>query len=128
MYNERIIDRPFEETLQFVREAILVHGFMIVHEINTNTIMKRAGLDIPGLRQVFFFHPSHVKMILDHDPASVIRVPLKIAVREVNARQTAISFVSPKGLFQQAPSLAALADKLNASVNNIIQGVEKASI
>jgi uncharacterized protein (DUF302 family) len=75
----------FAQTVDRLRHAIQDAGFLLLHEIDTQTVVKAHGLEIDGLRQLLFFHPRYIKTILEHNNAAIVEAPLKLIVMETEA-------------------------------------------
>ena len=116
-----IIGKPFQDVLDGARRAIIDVGFLIIHEIDTTAIMRKAGFEITETRQLLFFHPSYMKTIFENDPQLVILAPLKIVVQQSVNGETLVTYTSPLKLFQGYARLQKLQAALENEVNTIIE-------
>ncbi|TRX37279.1 DUF302 domain-containing protein [Flavobacterium sp. ZT3R18] len=123
IYVERIVDKPFFEIIDLAKSAITKNGFLVLHEINTTEIMMKFDFEIKELRQLLFFHPEYMKLILEIDPSAVIKVPLKMVVREINENQTAIICTNPIDLFLGMERFHDLSLELSGSTTMILKDV-----
>ena len=57
---ERIVYSPFETVYTQLKENILAEGFLILHEIDTQSIVSKHGIIIKPLKQILFFHPKYL--------------------------------------------------------------------
>ena len=69
--------RSFDETIETLRAAIVAADMMILHEIDTQSIVARAGILIPGVRQLLYFHPRWM-------PSSSKPRPMRLSKRRSN--------------------------------------------
>ena len=104
----------FEPTLAALRQAIVDAEMMVLHEIDTQAIVRRGGIEIPGVRQILYFHPRYMKRVVETDPRAIIEAPLKFVVREVPAEAGAVevNFWRPALLFGRYEGLEPLAQEL----------------
>ena len=61
---ERIVYSPFETVYTQLKENILAEGFLILHEIDTQSIVSKHGIIIKPLKQILFFHPNYIQKIV----------------------------------------------------------------
>ena len=101
----------FGETLDVLRGRIIGADMMVLHEIDTQAIIARAGVESLGLRQLLYFHPRYMKRVLEGNPAAVIEAPLKFVVRETPGA-VLVHGISPRFLFGRYAGLEALGDEL----------------
>ncbi|WP_293370163.1 DUF302 domain-containing protein [Phenylobacterium sp.] len=69
-----------ETVVDALKAAIVAADVWVLHEINPQTLLRQANIEIGPARQLLFFHPRYMKRLLDADPAAVLEVPLKFAV------------------------------------------------
>lgn len=120
MYSQRRMKVPFHVALETIIKRIQENGFLLLHEINTKEILQRSGIEIKELRQLLFFHPTYMKTLLEVDASKVIRVPLKIVVREIEKDETEITASIPSMIFEDTPALIAWSLDLDERVNKIV--------
>ncbi len=101
----------FEETLRALRDNIVSADMMVLHEIDTQAIIAKAGVPSDGLRQLLYFHPRYMKRVLEANPAAVIEAPLKFVVRETFFG-VAVHRISPRFLFARYSGLEELGEEL----------------
>lgn len=113
-FNIQIVSNlPFEVTLQTLRDQIAAQDMMILHEIDTQMIVKKSGLEIPPLRQLLYFHPRFMKRVLEGNPASVIEAPLKFAVRQSESGEVHCGYVRPEYLFGRYEKMGEMGAELD---------------
>jgi uncharacterized protein (DUF302 family) len=80
----RVCELPFATTVERLRAAIEANGLWVLHEIDPQAIVARAGHQIGLTRQILFFHPDFMVRLLAADPAALLEAPLKFAVMELD--------------------------------------------
>lgn len=101
----------FEETLGVLRERIIAADLMVLHEIDTQKIIARAGVQSEGLLQILYFHPRYMKRVLEANPAAVVEAPLKFVARET-AEGVRVHRLSPRFSFGRYEGLRELGEEL----------------
>jgi uncharacterized protein (DUF302 family) len=113
----------FDQTLDRLKQSIQAENLLLIHEINTQQIVKTAGIEINGLRQLLFFHPRYMKVVLDHNPAAVVEAPLKFAVVEDDHQAVVVRYADPEYLFNGYAGLEALRNELSVLVSKILAAI-----
>ena len=70
----------FDTTVARLAQAIAAHDLWLIHVIDPQMLLRKAGHDMPAARQLLFFHPRYLARLLAIDPAAVAEVPLKTVV------------------------------------------------
>ena len=86
---------PFGQLYGALKKRIVDHGFLLLHEIDTQAIVAKHGVRIPPLRQLLFFHPKYIAEIMANDPLTINDIPLKLVLQEIDAHTTQLSFKNP---------------------------------
>lgn len=120
-----LVRKDFRDVCDIARKAIHESGFLLLHEIDTTAIMKNAGYTVGPIRQLLFFHPRYMKIIVDKDPDSVIRAPLKIALQSTGNNETLVMFNDPKDIFAGSSGLDDLSEELEQGVCAISTSIER---
>lgn len=113
----------FDETLARVKQGLQAENMLLIHEINTQQIVKTAGIEINGFRQLLFFHPRFMKVILGVNPAGVVEAPLKFAVVEQDDHTVVIRYAHPGDLFSDYAGLDSLGSDLSTLVGKVLDTV-----
>jgi uncharacterized protein (DUF302 family) len=113
----------FDETVDRLRQSILTEDLLLVHEINTQQILKASGLSINGLIQLLFFAPRYMKVILEQNPAAVLIAPLKVVIMEDAAQRVTVRYPDPVYLFQGYTGLTALGNELTQLMTQVVSVV-----
>ena len=108
----------FDETVELLRAAIIAADMMVLHEIDTQAIVRRGGIEISGVRQLLYFHPRWMKIVVETTPDAVIEAPLKWVIRET-PEGTMCNASWPSQTFGRYAGLEAMARELDAIVERI---------
>lgn len=111
---------PFGQVYGALKKRIVDHGFLLLHEIDTQAIVAKHGVRIPPLRQLLFFEPKYIAQIMANDPLAINDIPLKLVLQQVDAHTTQLSFKNPMGSLQDYDLDPAMADELLERVQGII--------
>ena len=91
---------PFGQLYGALKKRIVDHGFLLLHEIDTQAIVAKHGVSIPQLKQLLFFEPKYIAKIMSNDPLAINDIPLKLVLQEIDAQTTQLSFKNPVGSLQ----------------------------
>ncbi len=108
----------FDETVETLRAAIVAADMMVLHEIDTQAIVKRGGIEISGVRQLLYFHPRWMKIVVETAPDAVIEAPLKFVVRETQSG-TQCNYSWPSQTFGRYAGLEQMAGELDEIARQI---------
>ncbi|RWA73551.1 DUF302 domain-containing protein [Mesorhizobium sp.] len=99
---QRAITIPldFDATLETIRAILAELDLWIIHEIDPQMLVARAGYSIARTRQILYFHPRYMIRLLGADPSALPEVPLKIVVLEAKDR-VRVSWPIPEALFER---------------------------
>ncbi|WP_422373690.1 DUF302 domain-containing protein [Flagellimonas sp.] len=111
---------PFGQVYDILKQRITEHGFLLLHEIDTQAIVAKHGIAIPPLRQLLFFEPKYIAQIMATDPLAINDIPLKLVVQEIDAHTTQLSFKNPVGSLQDYGLKPELAEELLERVQGIV--------
>nr|WP_321412843.1 DUF302 domain-containing protein [uncultured Allomuricauda sp.] len=111
---------PFGQVYDTLKKRIVEHGFLLLHEIDTQAIVAKHGVSIPPLRQLLFFHPNYIAEIMANDPLAINDIPLKLVLQEIDAQTTQLSFKNPVGSLQDYGLKPEMAEELLERVQEVI--------
>ena len=117
----QLLPWPFGQVYGTLKQRITEHGFLLLHEIDTQAIVAKHGITIPPLRQLLFFEPKYIAQIMANDPLAINDIPLKLVLQEIDAQTTQLSFKNPVGSLQDYGLDAAMAEELLERVRGIVQ-------
>ncbi|HDZ06209.1 hypothetical protein LCGC14_0292110 [marine sediment metagenome] len=92
----KLIERPFNDVYEIILKNIIAHGFLVLHEINTQSIVGKHGITIKPLKQILFFHPDYIKKITNQDILAINEIPIKIVISEEKNGVVNVSFPNPE--------------------------------
>ncbi len=108
----------FDETVERLRGAIVAADMMVLHEIDTQAIVRRGGIEIDGVRQLLYFHPRWMKIVVETAPDAVIEAPLKFVIRETTSG-TEVNYHWPSQTFGRYAGLENMAGELDEIARQI---------
>jgi uncharacterized protein (DUF302 family) len=111
---------PFGQVYGTLKQRITEHGFLLLHEIDTQAIVAKHGITIPTLRQLLFFEPKYIAQIMANDPLAINDIPLKLVLQEIDAETTQLSFKNPVGSLQDYGLKPEMAEELLERVQGIV--------
>ncbi len=113
----------FDETLNLLRQAIEAENLMVVQEVNPQQMLRMVGVQIGGMRQVFFFHPRYMKQILETNRNAGIEPPLKVLIMEAPNGQVMVRYEDPKHQFGPYDGLEELSEELLGIFERVVASV-----
>lgn len=119
--NHQTLPVPFGQLYGALKKRIVEHGFLLLHEIDTQAIVAQQGITIPPLTQLLFFEPKYIAQIMANDPLAINDIPLKLVLHQVDAHTTQLSFKNPVGSLQDYGLKPAMAEELLERVQGIIR-------
>ena len=111
---------PFGQLYGALKKRIVDHGFLLLHEIDTQAIVAKHGVIIPQLKQLLFFEPKYIAEIMANDPLAINDIPLKLVLQEIDAQTTQLSFKNPVGSLQDYGLKPEMAAELLKRVQGIL--------
>ena len=111
---------PFGQLYGALKKRIVDHGFLLLHEIDTQAIVAKHGVIIPQLKQLLFFEPKYIAEIMANDPLAINDIPLKLVLQEIDAQTTQLSFKNPVGSLQDYGLKPEMAEELLERVQGIL--------
>ena len=117
---DQTLPLPFGQVYKTLQQRIVEHGFLLLHEIDTQAIVAKHGVTISQLKQLLFFEPKYIAQIMENDPLAINDIPLKLVLQEIDAQTTQLSFKNPVGSLQDYGLEAAMAEELLERVQEVI--------
>ncbi|MGN7516034.1 MAG: DUF302 domain-containing protein [Allomuricauda sp.] len=111
---------PFGQLYGALKKRIVEHGFLLLHEIDTQAIVAQQGITIPPLTQLLFFEPKYIAQIMANDPLAINDIPLKLVLHQLDETTTQLSFKNPVGSLQDYGLKPEMAAELLKRVQGII--------
>ena len=114
---------PFQATLGQLKDAIAAEGLWLIHEIDPQLLLGRAGYSSLGLRQLLCFHPRYLVRLLEADPRALVEVPLKLVVLELPDGKVAVLHPEILVSLGRYPQLGELAAELDEICERLIRSI-----
>ena len=111
---------PFGQLYGTLKKRIVEHGFLLLHEIDTQAIVAKQGVSIPPLRQLLFFHPKYIAEIMANDPLAINDIPLKLVLNQLDDTTTQLSFKNPVDSLHDYGLMPEMAEELLERVQGIL--------
>jgi uncharacterized protein (DUF302 family) len=123
----RIVRRPFQETVQRVRDALAAEGFGVLSEIDVRATLKnKLGLDFPPYVILGACNPPLAHQALMAEPDIGVLLPCNVIVRSDESNHTtAVAAVDPEVSLARAGSavLAPVAAEVKARLTRVLAAV-----
>jgi uncharacterized protein (DUF302 family) len=113
----------FQETVDILKGAIEEQNLMVIYEIDAQKMLRMAGKKVPGMKQIFYFHPQYMRRVMEANQAATIRIPLKFIVMEKPNGNTVVRYFMPFQLLNSYPGEKAIAAELDQVVAAIISEI-----
>ena len=92
----RTLDRPFEDTIQHVTEALKTEGFGILTEIDIReTLKEKLDVDFRPYRILGACNPALAHQALQAEPHIGLMLPCNVIVQDAGEGKTEVSAVDP---------------------------------
>ena len=115
----------FNDTVELLTAAIEEQNLMVLKEIDAQKMLKMVNMKVGGMKQLLFFHPRYMKMIMEANPMGTIEPPLKIAVMERPDGQVMVKYIKPSALLGKYSGFKEIGKELNEIVTQITDSVRK---
>lgn len=115
----------FDETVDILKGSIEEQNLMVIFEIDGQKMLRMAGKETGGLKQILFFHPKYMRRVLEANKAAGIQIPLKFIVMETPDSKTIVKYFMPSKLLGTYKGVETIATELDGIVNKIINEITK---
>lgn len=117
---------PFAQTLARTREALKAEGFGVITEIDVQkTVKEKLGESMRPYLILGACNPPLAHRAISAEPEVGLLMPCNVCVWENQDASVTVAAVDVKALFQlvQNPSLAEVADTVNAKLRKVVENV-----
>lgn len=114
----------FDETVDILKGAIEGQNLMVIHEVDGQKMLKMAGKNIGGMKQLYFFHPKYMAKLLEANEMAGIQVPLKLIIME-KGDKVMIRYFMPSAVLSSYKGTESIANELDGLVSKIISETTK---
>lgn len=113
----------FNETVDILKGAIEEQNLMVIHEVDAQKMLRMAGKEVNGMKQIFYFHPKYMRRVMEANPLATIQIPLKFIVMERPDKKVVLRFFKPSAVLANYEGEQEIANELDGLVANIIKEV-----
>lgn len=122
-YFSKIINTPFEKSLELVTKALQTEGFGILTEIDVRaTLKKKLDVDFRPYRILGACNPPFAYQALQKERMIGTMLPCNVIVQESDDGRTEVSAVNPVASMQavQNPDLEEIAGQVQDKLKRVI--------
>lgn len=122
---EKVIDRPYPQTVAKIEAAVKAARFMIIGEPNYQMMQRMVGRERRGSKAYFIFRPDLGTPIFDNDYNAAMEVPLKILIYEREDKKAAVRYKLPSSALADYKGLGSLGADLDKALESIVAAAAK---
>ncbi len=115
----------FSDTLTALTRAVETENLMVIETVDGQRMLRMAGLSVPGMTQVFYFHPRFMRRVLEADPMAAMQIPLKFIVMERPDGNVVVRYFKPSTVLGPYNGQAEIAAELDGLVDTIVTSATK---
>ncbi len=119
----KISKYSFDETVDILKGAIEEQNLKVIKEIDVQKMLRMAGKQIKGMKQLLYFHPKYGRKIYETNRKAGIQIPLKFIVIEKQNGKTAVRYFKPSKLFENYKGVESISKELDDLVENIVNEI-----
>lgn len=119
------LDRPFDDTVADVREALASQGFGVISEIDMQaTLRSKLGIEIDPYLILGACNPRYAHQSLQCDPSIGLLLPCNVVIRSADAG-TIVEMINPQMLVQvtQNPDLQQVAHEVSDRLESAMEAL-----
>ncbi|MFP4302067.1 MAG: DUF302 domain-containing protein, partial [Spirochaetaceae bacterium] len=123
------VDKPFEEAISAVTEALQEEGFGVLTEIDVKTTMKKKlDVDFRNYRILGACNPPFAHKALEAEDKIGTMLPCNVIVQEHEPGRVEIAAVDPVSSMQAVdnPGLTPVAQEIQQRLQRVIEAVGRA--
>jgi uncharacterized protein (DUF302 family) len=110
----------FSETVDILKGAIEEQNLMVIHVVDGQKMLRMAGKQVKGMKQIFYFHPKFMKRVMEANKDAMIQIPLKMIAMEMPNGKTAVRYFMPSDVLNEYKGEEEIAKELDSMVEKII--------
>ncbi len=125
-YFGRIVELPFEQAEQRLREALKQEGFGILTEVNVQqTLKKKIDVDFYPYKILGACNPRLAHTVLSEDPTMGVFLPCGVVVRAIDENTTEVLMMNPDAMhhYSGSPRTAAAAAEVKQRLQRALASV-----
>jgi uncharacterized protein (DUF302 family) len=121
-------DKPLDQAIQDLQEAVKTYGFGILHTYNLKETLKSKGIDLPNECHILeICNPKQAAAVLAEDMELNMALPCRISVWENTGGKIKIGMIPPKAMLESlsdSPTLKEIASEVEEKMKAIIQSAK----
>ena len=111
------------ETVNILKGAIEEQNLMVIHVVDGQKMLRMAGKNIKGMKQIFYFHPKFMRRVIEANKEAAIQIPLKFIVMEKPNGNVIVRYFKPSKVLNDYSGVEAISNELDSLVNIIINEI-----
>jgi uncharacterized protein (DUF302 family) len=122
----RTVDRPYDATVQRVKDALAAEGFGVLTEIDVRaTLKKKLDVDFPSYVILGACNPPLAHRALSTERAIGVLLPCNVAVYATGPSTTVVSAINPEASIARAGvvALAPVAEEVKERLSRALAAV-----
>lgn len=119
------LDRPFDEVVTDVRDALAKQGFGVVSEIDMEeTLRTKLGVEIGHQLILGACNPGYAHRALQAEPSIGLLLPCNVVIRRAN-EGTVVEMINPQIMVQitESPEMHQVANEVTEKLNAALESL-----
>jgi len=113
----------FDETVDILKGAIEEQNLKVIKEIDVQKMLRMAGKEVKGMKQLLYFHPKYGREIFETNSQAGIQIPLKFIVVEKQDGKVVVRYFMPSKLFENYEGVESISKELDGLVSKIVNEI-----
>ena len=125
-YISKVLDKPFDETVEQVVAALGEEGFGVLTEIDVQaTLKKKLDVDFRRYQILGACNPAFAYQALQAEPMIGAMLPCNVIVQETDDGRTEVAAVNPIASMQavENPDLAGIAGEVRDKLQTVVDSL-----
>ncbi len=125
-YYTKVIDKPFDEAVEYVTEQLKTEGFGVLTEIDVQaTLKKKLDVDFRNYKILGACNPPNAYKALQAERMIGTMLPCNVIVQDADGGKTEVTAVDPAASMQavQNETLAEVATTIQQKLKNVIESL-----
>jgi len=115
----------FNDTVDILKSAIEDQNLMVMFVLDGQKMLRLAGKKVKGMKQVFYFHPTYMRRVMEANKKAVIQIPLKFVVMEKPSGKVVLRYFKASTLLNQYKGEEKIAKELDGLIENIVKAIKQ---
>jgi len=111
----------FSESVDIIKGAIEEQNLMVIHVVDGQKMMRMAGKQTKGMKQIFFFHPKYMAKVLAANKMAGMAIPFKMIVMEKPDGKVVVRYMMASTALKQYKGTEAVAKELDTLILKVIK-------